>query len=36
LENGKISEGIIHKDELEKCERIYLVNSVREWVQVEI
>jgi para-aminobenzoate synthetase / 4-amino-4-deoxychorismate lyase len=36
LESGQISERIIHRGELKNCKRIYLVNSVRKWVQVEI
>jgi len=34
LETGKISERVIHKDELEKCSKLFLVNSVRKWVEV--
>jgi para-aminobenzoate synthetase/4-amino-4-deoxychorismate lyase len=36
LETGKIRERIIHKDELKKCSRLLLVNSVRKWIEVEI
>jgi para-aminobenzoate synthetase/4-amino-4-deoxychorismate lyase len=36
MENGQINEARIHKDELKNFERIYLVNSVRKWVPVEI
>ena len=36
LETGKIEEGVIHKDELHNCQKIYLVNSVRKWVEVKI
>ncbi len=34
LETGRIKEQAIHKDELEKCSKIFLVNSVRKWVEV--
>ncbi|MBC7878709.1 MAG: aminodeoxychorismate synthase component I [Anaerolineales bacterium] len=34
LETGKIKEQVIHKDELEKCSKIFLINSVRKWVEV--
>ncbi|MBM3178835.1 MAG: aminodeoxychorismate synthase component I [Chloroflexi bacterium] len=34
LEINKIKERVIHKDELQKCSRIFLVNSVRKWVDV--
>ncbi len=36
LDNGQITERIIHKDELKNCGKIYLINSVRKWVTVEI
>jgi len=36
LETGKIKEHIIHKDELIHCTKVFLVNSVRKWVEVEI
>ena len=36
LETGKISERVIRKDELQDCTKIFLVNSVRGWVNVEI
>jgi para-aminobenzoate synthetase / 4-amino-4-deoxychorismate lyase len=36
LESGQISEGILHRDDLKNFEKIYLINSVRKWVQVEI
>jgi para-aminobenzoate synthetase/4-amino-4-deoxychorismate lyase len=34
LEMGKINERLIHTDELVKCSKLYLVNSVRKWVEV--
>lgn len=36
LETGKIKERIIHKDQLINCTRIFLVNSVRKWVEIFI
>jgi para-aminobenzoate synthetase / 4-amino-4-deoxychorismate lyase len=36
LETGKIKERMIYKDELEKCSKLLLVNSVRKWVQAKI
>ncbi len=36
LESIQIKERIIHKNELHICEEIFLVNSVRKWVKVEI
>lgn len=36
LETNQIKERVIYKDELSTCEKIYLVNSVRKWVEVEI
>ena len=36
IETGQIKEHIIHKDELGKCSKIFLINSVREWVEVEL
>ncbi|MFN8412990.1 MAG: aminotransferase class IV [Anaerolineales bacterium] len=35
LETEKIKERIIYKEELPQCSKIYLVNSVRKWVEVE-
>ncbi len=34
LEINKIKERVIHKDELQKCSKVFLVNSVRQWVDV--
>ncbi|MBL0347883.1 MAG: aminodeoxychorismate synthase component I [Anaerolineales bacterium] len=36
LETGKISERIILKSELPECTKVFLVNSVRGWVGVEM
>jgi para-aminobenzoate synthetase/4-amino-4-deoxychorismate lyase len=36
LESGQIKERVIRKNELSTCEKIYLVNSVRKWVEAEI
>ncbi|MDO8752990.1 MAG: aminodeoxychorismate synthase component I [Anaerolineales bacterium] len=36
LETNQIKERVIHKDELSKCSKVFLVNSVRRWVEVEI
>ncbi|MBL8050528.1 MAG: aminodeoxychorismate synthase component I [Anaerolineales bacterium] len=36
LETGKIEEKIIHKYELSSVSKIYLINSVRKWVEVEL
>lgn len=35
LETQQVKERIIRKDELQKCSKIFLVNSVRKWVNVE-
>ncbi|MBK8784237.1 MAG: chorismate-binding protein [Anaerolineales bacterium] len=36
LETNQIKERIILKNELDKCSKIFLVNSLRRWVEVEI
>jgi para-aminobenzoate synthetase / 4-amino-4-deoxychorismate lyase len=36
IETGKVSERVIHKNELEKCSKLFLVNSVRRWVEIAI
>jgi para-aminobenzoate synthetase/4-amino-4-deoxychorismate lyase len=36
LETNQIKERIILKDELLKCTKIFLINSLRKWVEVEI
>jgi para-aminobenzoate synthetase/4-amino-4-deoxychorismate lyase len=35
LESGKIKERIVRLEDIEKCAQIYLVNSLRKWVNVE-
>lgn len=36
LETEQVKERIIKKDELQKCSEIFLVNSLRKWVKIEI
>jgi len=36
LETQQIKERVIRKDELPRCTKIFLINSVRKWVEVEI
>jgi len=36
LETGKIRERIIYKKEFDKCLKLFLVNSVRKWVEINI
>lgn len=36
LETGKIKEQIIHKDQLQNCSKIFLINSVRKWIDLEL
>lgn len=36
IETGQVKERIIHKDELGKCSKIFLVNSIRKWLEVEL
>jgi para-aminobenzoate synthetase / 4-amino-4-deoxychorismate lyase len=36
LETDQVKERVIHKSELNTFEKIYLANSVRKWVEVEI
>ncbi len=36
LETGQVRERIILKEELKNCTKIFLVNSVRQWVEVEM
>jgi para-aminobenzoate synthetase/4-amino-4-deoxychorismate lyase len=36
LETQKIKERIIRKNELPRCLKIFLINSVRKWVEIEI
>ncbi|MCA2000768.1 MAG: aminodeoxychorismate synthase component I [Chloroflexi bacterium] len=35
LETGQVRERAIRKDELAKCQKVFLVNSVRKWAAVE-
>ena len=34
LENGQIRERVLRRDELVRATRTWLINSVREWVEV--
>jgi para-aminobenzoate synthetase/4-amino-4-deoxychorismate lyase len=34
LDRGDIHEAIVRLDELSSCSRLWLINSVREWVEV--
>lgn len=36
LETNQVTERVIYKDELQNCSKIFLVNSLRKWVDVEI
>jgi para-aminobenzoate synthetase/4-amino-4-deoxychorismate lyase len=36
LQSGRIEEAVIHKNELFRAERIYLINSVRGWIPVDL
>lgn len=36
LNEGTISEQIIYLDELKNCTQIWLINSVRQWIKVEL
>lgn len=36
LEEGKIEEKIVTVDDLEKCQNIWFINSVRKWIKVEL
>jgi para-aminobenzoate synthetase/4-amino-4-deoxychorismate lyase len=36
LETGQVKERVIRVEELEKCSKIFLINSVRKWVEVEL
>ena len=36
LETQQIKERVILKDEIQRCTKIFLINSVRKWVEVEI
>ena len=36
LRRGAIEEHVLHKNEIAHAERIWFVNSVREWVEVQL
>lgn len=36
LERGEISEAILRVDELARCQRLWLINSVRQWREVRL
>ncbi len=36
LETSQVKERVIHKDEIKKCQKVFLINSVRKWVEVEV
>lgn len=36
IKKGEITERIIRKEELEHCDQIWLINSVREWLPVQL
>lgn len=36
LESGAIMERIIHREDLPHCSRVFLVNSVRKWIEVTL
>ncbi|MBP6177025.1 MAG: aminodeoxychorismate synthase component I [Anaerolineales bacterium] len=36
LETGEIMEQVIHTEDLKKCSKIFMVNSVRKWVEVNL
>ncbi|HQN01582.1 MAG TPA: aminodeoxychorismate synthase component I, partial [Candidatus Hydrogenedentes bacterium] len=36
LHTGKIQEGVIHKEDLERSGKLFLINSVRGWMQAEM
>ncbi|WP_226581756.1 aminodeoxychorismate synthase component I [Halobacillus litoralis] len=36
LEDGVVQEKVIHKDELNQCEEIWMINAVRGWVRVSM
>ncbi|NJN80179.1 MAG: hypothetical protein HC797_06770 [Anaerolineales bacterium] len=36
LESGKIKERVIYKDELSSFSKIYLINSLRKWVETKL
>lgn len=36
LREGKVQEGVIHKEDLKRIDSLYLINSVRGWMRAEI
>ena len=36
LESGRISEGILHRNDLDRAARLWLINGVRGWVPVRV
>jgi para-aminobenzoate synthetase/4-amino-4-deoxychorismate lyase len=36
IEGGQVKERVIRKNELKNCQEVFLVNSVRKWVPVEL
>ena len=36
LENGKVKERVISVENLKNCKKIFMVNSVRQWIQVHL
>ncbi len=36
METNQVRERVVRKDELDECAKIFLVNSLRKWAQVEI
>jgi len=36
LETGQIKERVVHKNELDHCSKIFMVNSLRKWVEVKL
>ncbi len=36
LESGQVAERMIKIEELKKCQKVFLVNSVRKWVEVKL
>jgi para-aminobenzoate synthetase/4-amino-4-deoxychorismate lyase len=36
LEDGEVEEGVVHVEDLARATRIWLVNSLREWIDIEL
>jgi para-aminobenzoate synthetase / 4-amino-4-deoxychorismate lyase len=36
LERGQVEERVIHVEELKDCTKVFLVNSVRQWKDVQL